>query len=143
MRHLRALSLALVPLSLTLALSASGEPPVPQCAFEVRLSGHTLSATSSQGCPWTRLSAECPADRPCSFHVTSRGVGEPESKGLPGIIVRPDPDGVHASYECQVGSCTVSFAAGEGRTEVKHLSTRQSTLGLAEARIAIPLAPAK
>jgi hypothetical protein len=145
MRHLHALSLSLVPVSLCLALTASGEPPVRQCAFEVRLSERTLSATSSQGCPWARLSAVCSADRPCSFHVTSRGLGEPESNGLQGIIVRPDPDGLHARYECQTGTgtCTVSFAAGEGHVEVKVLTSQQSTLGLTEARVSIPLPPAK
>ncbi len=145
MRHRHALSLPLVFVSLSVALAVSGEPPVRQCAFETRLSGRTLSATSSQGCQWTRLSATCPADRPCSFRVTSSGVGEPESNGLQGIIVRPDPDGLHARYECEAGTgtCTVSLTAGEGRVEVKVLSAKQSMLGLAQARVSIPLPSAK
>src|SRR5450755_4529182 len=100
MRQIHLVSLSLLALSTSLSLVSSGEPQAPQCAFEIRLSERTLSASSSQGCQWTRLSATCAADKPCAFHVTSSGVGEPVVAGVPGIIVRPDPDGVHARYEC-------------------------------------------
>jgi hypothetical protein len=145
MRHRHALSLPLVLVSLSMALTVSGEPPARLCTFDIRLSERSLSATSSQACQWIRLSATCPADRPCSFRVTSSGVGEPESNGLQGIVVRPDPDGLHARYECDsgTGTCTVSFTGGEGRVEVKVLTAKQSTLGLRQARVSIPLPPAK
>ena len=109
MRQIHLVSLSLLALSTSLSLVSSGEPQAPQCAFEIRLSERTLSASSSQGCQWTRLSATCAADKPCAFHVTSSGVGEPVVAGVPGIIVRPDPDGVHARYECLAAACSVSI----------------------------------
>jgi hypothetical protein len=139
MRQLHLVSLSLLALSASSPLVGSGEPAAPQCAFEIRLSDHTLSATSSQGCQWARLSATCTPDKPCAFHVTSNGVGEPVAAGLPGIIVRPDPDGVHARYECLAAACSVSSSAGEGRSEAKHLAAQESALGLAAGRVVITL----